>query len=182
MKQKIILVDMDDTIENLLECWVKCLNEKFSTNVVLNDIIDWDINKFFPTLSNNEIFSPIINGDVWDYVKPKEGAVHYLKKLIDDGHKVYILTNTHYKCVEEKFDKVLFKYFPFIKPDQIIIAKDKQMVKGDYLIDDGFHNLVGGDYQGILVDMPHNRFFNEKEHSVIRVKTWEEIYEIISDN
>lgn len=34
---------------------------------------------------------------------------------------------------------------------------------------------------GILMDAPHNRKFNEREHGIIRVKTWCEIYALIKN-
>lgn len=54
------------------------------------------------------------------------------------------------------------------------------MIKGDVLVDDGIHNLIGGDYRKILVDAPYNREFNEKEYGMVRVKIWKEIYDVIT--
>ena len=42
-------------------------------------------------------------------------------------------------------------------------------------------SLIGGKYKGILMDAPHNRKFNEREHGIIRVKTWCEIYALIKN-
>lgn len=75
-----ILVDMDDTLINLCEEWVNILNNKYSTNTALVDIKEWDITKAFPTLSVEEIFSPLNSEELWDLVRPIDGAVKYLKK------------------------------------------------------------------------------------------------------
>ena len=45
MKILTVLIDADDTIENLCEEWVKYLNEKHGTSVLLTDIKEWDIAK-----------------------------------------------------------------------------------------------------------------------------------------
>lgn len=50
MKKLTILVDMDDTIENLCETWVAFLNETHGTTVHTDDIHDWDMTKAFPTI------------------------------------------------------------------------------------------------------------------------------------
>lgn len=76
-------------------------------------------------------------------------------------------------------EKVLFKYFPYITWEQIIITHHKQIISGDVLIDDGVHNHIGGNYASILFDAPHNRDFNETDHSITRVKTWKEAYEMV---
>ena len=47
------------------------------------------------------------------------------------------------------------------------------------LIDDGIHNLEGGDYRKILFTAPHNRFYDAEANGMTRVNTWEEIVEII---
>lgn len=48
---KILLIDADDTIEDLLSAWLKSLNDKYGTNVCNDEITDWDVSKFFPTLT-----------------------------------------------------------------------------------------------------------------------------------
>ena len=51
-----ILVDMDDTMEELLPAWVVYLNNKYHTNVNPNGITDWDIENFFPELTKEQVF------------------------------------------------------------------------------------------------------------------------------
>lgn len=72
--------------------------------------------------------------------------------------------------------------FPFLDTNHIIIAHNKQMVRGDVLIDDGPHNLVNGQYFRILFDAPHNRGFNEKKYGMYRAVGWEQVYQLIHDN
>ena len=47
------------------------------------------------------------------------------------------------------------------------------------LIDDGIHNLEGGNYRKILFTAPHNRFYDAEANGMTRVNTWEEVVEII---
>lgn len=179
MKKLTILVDMDDTIEELGDAWISYLNDKYGADVARESVTDWDISKFYPNLTRNQVYEPLKNEDLWRNVKPKDGAVEYLKKLIIDGHDIYILTASHYKSIQHKIGLVFLKYFSFIPWRNVIIACNKQMIKGDVLIDDGVHNLLGGDYRKILIDAPHNRSFNAEENDMIRVRTWSEVYEAI---
>lgn len=77
-------------------------------------------------------------------------------------------------------DDLLFRRFPFISWDQVIITSRKQLIKGDVLIDDGIHNLEGGDYIKILVTAPHNRDYDAEANGMIRVYNWKQIEEVIN--
>lgn len=181
MKKYTILIDLDDTMIDLLGCWVPEINKRYGTNVNPEKINDWNISQFFPTLSREQVFEPLFENDFWNNMKPKTGAIKYIKALKDDGHKVYICTNSNYKTIKNKMDAVLFKFFDYISWNDVIVTTHKQIISADFLIDDGVHNLVGGKYKGILMDAPHNRSFDEKEHNIVRFKSWKEIYGFIND-
>lgn len=180
MKKLIVLVDMDDTIENLLDAWVAYLNNSHGTNVNSNDIAQWDISKSFPSLSKQQVYEPIFNNEFWKDVKPIEGACEALQRLMKDGHKVLIVTSSAYETLPAKMTDVLFKYFPFIEWKDVIITSHKQLIKGDVLIDDGVHNLEGGDYLRLLMNAPHNRTYDAKANGMHRVYNWAEAYDIIT--
>lgn len=176
MKKLTILVDMDDTIENLCEVLVDYLNEKYNTGVSLSDVKEWDMTKTFPTLSRDEIYEPLSDGRLWERIRPLPGAVENIKKIIDDGHKVVICTTSHPDTVSIKLNNVLFKYFPYFTYNDVIITSQKQLIRGDILIDDAPHNLEGGYYLKLLFDAPHNQSYNTEKENMIRVYNWEEIY------
>lgn len=179
MKQLTILVDMDDTIEDLLGAWLSFLNNKYGTNVKRDDVREWDISKAFPTLERKQVYEPLTINEFWGTIKPIEGAYDTLKNLMEDGHSIYIVTASAYETLPAKMELTLFRNFPFIKWSNVIITSNKQMVKGDVLIDDGVHNHEGGDYISILMNAPHNVSF--QKDGVIRVHSWNEIYEVIRE-
>lgn len=178
---KTILIDIDDTIENLCETWVDWLNKQYGTSVKYNEITKWDISKFFSNLTKEQVFEPLYNPKLWDYVQPKPGAVEYVKKLIDEGYNVYLCTSTDYRNVRPKYEGVIQKYFPYIKWSQVIIASHKQMIKADFLIDDGIHNLENGDYIKILMTAPHNKDYDAEGNGMYRADNWENVYKIIKN-
>ena len=181
MKKFTILVDMDDTIENLLEGWVSWINAKYGTTVDWHDIRSWDISINFPGLTKEQLFEPFYIDDFWDWVKPIPYATEMLHQLLVDGHDIYIVSATTPETLPAKMERVLFRYFPYLKWENVIIASRKQMIRGDILIDDGVHNLVGGDYIRILMNAPHNRDFDEKAYGMTRVYGWAEIYAMITE-
>ena len=181
MKKLTILVDMDDTIENLSEAWVDYLNDRYRTSVSASDISSWDISQAFPTLSKSDVYGALKETALWEAVKPLPGAVKYLKKLVEDGNDVFIVTASHPDTVGVKMNRVLFRYFPFIPYRNVIICSKKQMVSGDILIDDGVHNF-GGEYMGMLFTANHNRAVADDELSAlnaVRVGNWKEVYSLI---
>ncbi len=180
MKRLTVLVDMDDTIEDLLGAWVEYLNKTHGTNVDPNDVTDWDVAKFFPTLTKPQVFAPTYSDDFWRTVKPIDGAADVLQQLISEGHTVYIVTSSFHETLSVKMTDVLFKYFPFFKWEDVIITSHKQLIRGDVLVDDGVHNLEGGDYMKILMDAPHNRAYDAESNGMHRVTDWDEVYELIT--
>jgi len=119
--------------------------------------------------------------EFWDNVTPIEGSVGYVKKLIEEGFQFYVVTSSHHDTVSAKFNRVLFKYYPFIDRHNIITTSNKQLIKMHILIDDGPHNIVG-DYYGLLMEAAHNRNWDESKHEkVTRVRSWKEIYEKVHE-
>ena len=174
-----ILIDMDDTIENLGEAWVAWLNEKYGTNVNWFDIRNWDMQISFPTLTEQQIYEVLNEGAFWDSVTVKQGANEYISKLMEEGHEVFIVTSSWYKTVQPKMEKCLFKYFPFLSWDQVVLTSHKYLVKGDILVDDNPENFVDGDYFGILFTAPHNIDFDVYDTDLVRVNNWEAAYIVI---
>ena len=175
----VILVDMDDTIESLLDTWLEKVNEKYGRSVTRDDIVSWDTSAAFPGLTKEQVYGILLDDEFWKDVKPIPGAAEALLYFRSKGHKVFIVTSTHYRSLRGKMEYLLFRWFPFIDWDDVIITSHKQMVKGDVLIDDGLHNLIGGDYKKILVDAPYNRDFDAEANGMIRVYDWEQIKKII---
>lgn len=171
-----VLVDMDDVIEQLLTAWVDYINLRFGTSTKVEDVKAWDLALAFPTLTHEQVYSAELDDTLWDNVRPMPGADEALRRMIADGHEIFIVTATYYQTLKAKMDNVLFKYFPYITWDHVIITSRKSMIKGDILIDDGPHNLASGDYKKILFTANHNRGFDEKSVGAVRVNTWEEAY------
>lgn len=175
-----ILVDMDDTIEQMLQAWVAGANETYGYNVAYEDITDWNVSKAFPGLTWEQVYAVPMRPGFWDTVSLVPGAAEALRRFMEAGHEVLIVTATPFESVPEKIGGFLFRYFPFLSWDQVIIAGKKQRIKGDVLIDDGVHNLVGGDYVKILMTAPHNKDYDAEANGMIRVNDWTEIEAVIN--
>ena len=171
-----LLVDMDDTIENLLPAWAEWLNNKHGTSVKADDITDWDVQKFFPSLTKDEVYAPLYEDEFWKTVHPKEDAVIHLARLKELGFKLYICTNSNYQTIRCKLEYIIDRYFPFISWWNVITISDKQLLNADILVDDGVHNLIGGSYEKILMTASHNIAYNAEANGMTRVNNWDEAF------
>lgn len=175
-----ILTDIDDVLNNLCSAWCEWLNKEYDTSISADDVTEWDISKFFPALSKEQVFEPLHIDSFWETVKVRLDAIKYVKKLFDEGYDIYLCTSTDYRNIKIKYELLIEKYFPYIGWNHVIVVHNKQMVKADYLIDDAPHNLEGGSYKKLLFTAPHNKNYNAELNGIVRVNNWREIYEIIS--
>ena len=174
-----ILVDMDDTMEQLLRAWLQAVNEKYGTNVTYEQSLVWDVSAAFPGLTHKQVYDVPLEKDFWKRVEPMPGAAQALQRFMQAGHKVFIVTAADYETVPEKMQDHLFKHFPFLSWNQVIITSNKQLIRGDVLIDDGIHNLEGGDYAKILMTAPYNEWYDAEANGMIRVHNWQEVEEAV---
>ena len=174
-----ILVDMDDVLEQLVAGWTAYMNDRYGTHVTPEDVHDWNMSKAFPDLTHEQVYSAVDDDALWDLVQPMPGAAEALQKLTSDGHEIYIVTATGYRTMKAKMEKVLFRYFPFLSWSQVIVTEHKQLIRGDILIDDGPHNMQGGEYRKILFSANHNLSFDEASVNAVRVTGWDEVLEAV---
>ena len=135
--------------------------------------------KYKERLAAAELFAKETKAGFWGTVEPVPGAAEALQRLMKKGHDLYIVTATEYEHLYEKMQDLLFRYFPFLTWSHVIITSRKQMIRGDVLIDDGPHNLIGGAYKKILFDAPHNRDFDAEANGMVRVHDWAEVERVI---
>ena len=124
-------------------------------------------------------------------LKPLKNAPYYIQKLKEEGNKIYIISgrnNGEYKN-PEKLTKQWLKdnSIPY---DQLILTnayqeheKTKACIENqiDIMIDDSIRTCLDLNKNGIKVYIMNTRY-NQKEKTLERVLTWEEIYHKITTN
>lgn len=138
-EKQIVMVDMDRTICDFDKRW-------------------YQVKENYPNVEY-----PQSQIGFFSRLEPIEGAIEGVKKL-EEKYDIYFLTrpsimNLH--CYTEKAEWIRENFgIDYLK--KLIIAYDKSMVKGDYLIDD--HVLNGQlEFKGEFIKFDSERFPNWKE-------------------
>lgn len=187
-------IDIDNCISNfddtLLKEYLKHDQELRNTGIVNENpeyfrkgMFDWteeEEKDFYD--SNIEIFAKKL--------KPIEDAPYYIKKLKEDGHKIYIITGRNngeyknpYQLTQEwlnqydiVYDELIFTN-AYNKHEKTEIGKKNSI---DLMIEDSIKISLDLLDHGMKVYTMNTRY-NQKENAILdRVSTWKEIYEKIS--
>jgi 5'(3')-deoxyribonucleotidase len=92
---------------------------------------------------------------------PIPGAIEGYNKLNKLGHDVYILSTAPWENPSAWSDKLIWvkKYIGKIAHKKLILSHNKNLNKGDFLIDDRIANGAG-DFKGELIRFGSEKFPN----------------------
>ena len=127
MRNLKILIDLDDTMEDFLPRWIQAINYQYGEDAKLEDVKSWYMNSVYPDLDEEQLIEPLLSFEFWEGVKAKEGAQEYIRKFIADGHKVNVVTSSHYGTIQTKMDYMFFRLFPFLTWSSVIVT----LIKGE---------------------------------------------------
>lgn len=159
-KKPTIGIDLDSTLNNLEEEWIlHTYNEEYGDNLKEEDMHCWEVERYAKKAKPEDIYSILLRPHFFYNLRPKDCAREVTEKLSKD-HELFIVTAYSPTTVVDKVDWVK-KYFPHINPKNIIFCNSKGLIKTDYLIDDGGHNILdyhnNGGKNPIVFDRPWNR-------------------------
>lgn len=128
--------------------------------------------------------------DYLSYAKPIKGSVKYLNKLVEEGHKIYILTARKYDDGFGYYDNEVqdmtmdwLDYYKIPYDKFFCDEKNKRLIceeyEIDYLVDDSPGNAKNVEpiTKCIMFTQPYNKSFPAK----LRADSWKEVYKIIKN-
>ena len=170
-----ICVDVDNVLNNLQEAVIDLFNERHETNYTVDDFTEYDVSKVLPMQEAAEMQHMYCETGIYNRVKPLDTAREGLKKLIDAGHQVLLVTASESRIFDEKV-KWINHYFPFVKNENIVLMYPKHLLKCDVLIEDNLQTLLDGHYYDrFCFDWPWNRTTKDWVYDIIRVYNWDDI-------
>ena len=174
-----ILVDMDGVIadfdQELLMRWRARHPDK--PYVPLEERKTFYVKDSYPEELKPLVAEILLESSFFREMLPMKGAKKALEEMREKGWEVFICTSplsTYKNCVSEKY-KWVENYLGPSWVKQIILTKDKTVIKGDFLIDD--KPLITGveaspEWEHILYDRPYNREANRRR---ITWDNWKDI-------
>lgn len=177
--KKILYVDLDDVMAETLPAILREYNKMYNANAKVENIDDW---QFYRCLGHDtkeglEIIHKIFNIPGWWLgLKPISGAKEVMR-MLNRVYNMYICTTPFESdnCIPEKI-AWLRNHFPFLEQRQRIFIYDKNLLIGDYMIDDKPANLADFCGETILYRMPHNKHYHKFNHIV---ENWTEIEDLL---
>ena len=153
-------------------------NYRFTIGIDCDDVllpcciqaVDWANRDyhFDPPLAIDEITSWNVGGRgsvIYDYFKKREffeaqeplpGAQEFLRKLSRKG-ELFCVTAVEPEFMDIRIKQII-KFFPQIKKENIIPAYRKDLIKLDFLLDDGAHNILNSTAKfPVLLRRPWNK-------------------------
>ena len=126
------------------------------------------------------------------YLEPMDGAVEYVTKLAEEGYRFSVVTSQTLNKVanrarEDNLKEVfgdVFEDFTFLETGQGKYYALQKFDMETIWIDDKPDNVESGKVLGlvpILLDLPHNRSYNNKQMNIQRANSWKDIYDIIKE-
>ena len=126
------------------------------------------------------------------YLEPMDGAVEYVTKLAEEGYRFSVVTSQTLNKVanrarEDNLKEVfgdVFEDFTFLETGQGKYFALQKFDMETIWIDDKPDNVESGKVLGlvpILLDLPHNRSYNNKQMNIQRANSWKHIYDIIKE-
>ena len=131
----ILGIDVDNVICNLQEVVVQLFNERNGTNYTLDDFTDYDVANVLSVDEAVAMKKMYGESGIYSNVRPITGSQEALKKLINDGHQVYLVTDALPQIYNEKVEW-LRHFFPFIDDSHIIAMRHKHLFNADILIEE----------------------------------------------
>jgi 5'(3')-deoxyribonucleotidase len=171
MSNRIIAIDVDGTIADLLPAWLWRYNLEYGDDLSEDKIVRWSIHEFVRPICGTKIYDYLKDPTLYDNVQPYPGAIEAIKKIKFAGHRVIYPTVTPIETPGIKYNWL--KAFGLIDDMRDYIeVTDKSLIAAHMLIDDRPENLDFFKGTRVLMLRPWN--MHRKNDGYCPVNDWEE--------
>ena len=175
--KKIVLVDIDCTLNNFQEIFIKTFKSCFPEFNKHEIRTHFDAFKLDKEKSMSILMAESFNKSL----SPLENAVEAVKEIEKNGFTVFFCTSVVTDISNTMRDRVQWigKWFGEKWMNQVIFTNDKTMVHGDFLIDDSPSRTKGcrkPDWKLIYFDTSYNHDCD----CAYRIYSWNNIEELLN--
>jgi 5'-nucleotidase len=170
-----ILVDVDDTVCELMETWLMLYNQQYDDTLKKSDIIDWDISQFVKKDCGKKIYNFINNQKVYDIIPPVKDSLESIRVLKKMGHRIIFVTWAMEYAMGAKYRWLKDNCY-LDSPNNYIECKDKSLIHADIMFDDNYNYVRGFKGKAVLFRKP----WNMKYEWDASVNKWTDFVEFVS--
>ena len=174
---KPIFIDMDDVICDFITELCDRLHKKYNKKVTPSQITTWTLSDHI----GNDWLEIIQEPGYFKSLKPIDGAIDTINKLIEENREVFIITSPMNEY--SVFEKYLWvkEYLPFFPINNLILVGNKgdilSKINNGILFDDCPEYLEKFNGITVTMDKPYN--WNVK--SDFRVSNWDDFYRVVRE-
>ncbi len=178
-KSPIVLIDMDGVVADFELAFLNKWKEKYPKRkfVALEDRRGFYTTNQYPAKWWPQIWKIMIKEGFFAEMAPIKGSIKAIKKMKKSGYEIFFCSAPLIQnptCASEKYAWIK-KHFGHRWEGKLILAPDKTLVQGDFLIDD--RDKIKGDHrpswEHLIFDRPYNQ--EVKRNRRINWNNWQEV-------
>ncbi len=139
--KKIVLVDMDQILANLVKKWLHHYNHEHDDTLTVDDIKTWEVGVHSKLGKDKMEQLYLLRPGFFDDLEPLAGGLDGMRQLHDMGLHVQILTSAFGSDSARAKIEWILRHVPWMDRKSMGIQHYKQLVYGDFFIDDSVRNL-----------------------------------------
>lgn len=193
----ILKFDMDDVKALFGKSFINLYNNTYNDNLTSEDMKNWDMTTFVKPEVGAKVYELLKEPGLFRFLEPSPDAQNVIQRLINKGFEILVVSDspaghsfTDFQSNPTKFanpadDKRawLLEHFPMISKENVIFCSQKDLVRGDILIDDKpdtflIHQKMGMDV--LLMDRPYNRHIETSNRVYSMLDAEQKIYEMFN--
>jgi 5'(3')-deoxyribonucleotidase len=162
-----IALDLDSTLNNLLEVWLRFYNDDHQDNIKPENILTWDTHQYVKI--GKKIYSYLNNPLVYQACTPLPRSQDVVKEL----HTKYgcVIVSACARGTHDAKKDWCVEHFPGVP---FIATHSKECIRAALIIDDKIETLQSFPGAGICFNQPYNQ-----EWTGLRVKHWFEVPSLV---
>lgn len=169
--------DLDGVVIDLVASWVNAYNLDYGDHLTAEQLLSWDTHLYVKPECGKDIYNYLLRPGLYDHSYPIPLAIAGINFLRDIGHRVIFPTTVQNGVMEGKYNW-LKRYNLLPDENDLVVCKDKTLVRMDLLIDDYYKNIEAVSCPGILFDQPHIRY--SKGHALpYQAADWGQVLELV---
>ncbi|MGM5481768.1 MAG: 5' nucleotidase, NT5C type [Nanobdellota archaeon] len=190
-----IAVDVDEVLANFLEQFLSFQEEHYGRRLAPKDCSSYYFRELFNISEEDEIkqIYEFYETQYFQDIKPLPDSQESLKKLKEQGHKLFIITARQNRVAKET-RQWLDRYFPDMFEDVFITNEagfkeehhEKKVdvckrINANVIVEDSLPNAIDvlkADMKAVLMDKPWNQTDSDPE-GLHRVSSWSEALSIL---